>query len=554
MADKKFIINLLNEIADMMEFTGENPFKVNAYRNGAGAIRKSEEDLDLLINNKTLDKIKGIGKGLQSVIYEYCNTGRSALYDELRKEIPDGLEQLLKIKGLGAKKIRLIYDELGISTVGELEYACKENRLTLLKGFGSAVQDKILREIENLRKYSSLILLNTGYMFADEIGNAINNFTSIVKKEVTGELRRGLEIISHIEFVLQVSSEKIFLKELGKRFEFEKQEHTIRLKDYAAVPVSFYIVSADRDFIHTLFITTGSMEFVEKVRNNNKIEGIDETEILNKLGFPYVIPEMREHEFFDYTDKVNSDLEIEGLKGLLHFHTTWSDGRNTLEEMISNAQKKGYLYAAVCDHSRTAFYANGLDNRRILLQYNHLQELSKKYSILLFQGIESDILQDGSLDYPEDFLSNFHFVVASIHSRFKMDESSMTARMIRAIENPYTDLLAHPSGRLLLSRDPYGFNVIKVIDACAANKVALEINSNPRRLDLDWRYINYAKEKGVLFSINSDAHSVDEIDLVKYGIVMGRKGALKRKEVINYFSPEEFYKFVNRKVTRKKLW
>jgi DNA polymerase (family X) len=555
MIEKKSIMTLLNEIADMMEYKGENTFKVAAYRNGANAIRRCEDDLDKLIKEKSLDKLKGIGKGLQSVIYEYCDTGVSSLYNELRSDVPGGIEQLLKIKGLSPKKIKVLYEELGISTIGELEYACKENRLALLKGFGAATQEKILKEIDNLRKYSRLVLFSTGLSFADEISAKLDKIPSILQKSNTGELRRGMEIIAHIELVVQVSSEEDFLNDLSSQFKYQKEEKKIQILEYTAVPITLYVTDSPEEFVRVLFITTGSEPFLNEIKAEvNKLRGNSEKDFFKALKFPYVIPEMREHEYFSYKKKENTALDINQFKGMLHFHSTWSDGRNSLADMIKAAEKKGYRYAAVCDHSRAAFYANGLTEDRIILQNKELRQLANQVNIKLIQGIESDILQDGSLDYSTEFLGSFGFIVASIHSRFKMDETAMTERMLKAIENPYTDLLAHPSGRLLLSRDPYGFNVKKIIDACSANNVAIEINSNPRRLDIDWRHLDYAREKGCLFSINPDAHSIDEIDLVKYGVIMGRKGGLQPEEVINCFSPEEFYKFVNRKVNRSSIW
>ncbi len=555
MPDKKDTIALLENIADIMDFKGENKFKVGAYRNGAISIRRFEGDFDKAVEQKDLDKIRGIGKGLQAVIYEYFEKGESPLYKQLREEVPDGIEQLLGIKGLSARKINLLHNELGISSIGELEYACRENRLAMLKGFGEATQNKILNEIERLKYHSRFILLNTAEEFADEILSKLEPIIEIKRTGISGELRRGMEIISSINLVLLITDKKKFLKNLKTKLEFEIENDVAAVRGYFSVPVNLHLTHSEDEFNRILFVTTGSDAFLKQFdAEPGKPKGSTEEEIFKSLKSPYVIPEMREEEYFTAKKKKLTDLpdlNENKFKGLLHFHTVYSDGRNTLDEMVTSATEKGFEYAAVCDHSKTAFYANGLSEERILRQKEEVAKMSSVKRIYIFQGIESDILSDGNLDYSDDFLSNFHFIVASIHSRFSMDEAQMTARILRALENPHTDLLAHPSGRLLLSREPYKFDVKKIIDACAANEVAIEINSNPRRLDLDWRWIYYAREKGCLFSINPDAHSIKEIDLIKYGVIMGRKGGLTNSEVINCYSLPRFKKFLNRKVKRK---
>ncbi len=551
MPDKKEIINLLEDIADMMEFNGENAFKVNAYRNGANSIRKAGDQIEQLIKTKKLDEVKGIGKGLQSVIYEFVNTGKSLLHEELKKSVPEGISDLLKIRGLGPKKIKILYSELGISNIGELEYACKENRLGLLKGFGESTQYKIIEEIEKLKVYSKYILLDKAGKISDDILKRLSGLKPVVRIAVSGELRRGMEIISELRFVLAVSDKKLFLKELKKVFSFEEKGNEVLISNGFQVPVIFSIVEEENNFCKEMFLTTGSKEFLSSMKfDSSKISGKNEKEIFPGINFQYVIPEMREKEYFEVKNEEllkNSDLSVDHFKGLLHFHTNYSDAQNTLTEMLEAAQKTGFEFAAVCDHSKSAIYANGLSEERVLLQKEEIKKLSPKFKLHIFQGIESDILQDGNLDYSNDFLKNFDFVVASIHSRFNMEEEEMTKRIITAVENPYTNLLGHPTGRLLLSRDAYKVNMKKVIDACSSNNVAIEINANPHRLDLDWRQIYYAREKGCLFSINPDAHSTEEISYIKYGVLIGRKGGLNFEEVINCFSLNDFKKYLEEK-------
>jgi DNA polymerase (family 10) len=352
---------------------------------------------------------------------------------------------------------------------------------------------------------------------------------------------------------LSGKNEKAFLKEVGTEFNVTKKENSIIITGFCEIPVIIYYFNNEPAFIKGLLVTTGSDGFVKKMFGKKELSGKNEKEIFKNAKVPFIIPEMREDEFLAVKNKklkVNSDLSLEEFKGLLHWHTTWSDGKDTLETMLNEAVKLNFKYIAVCDHSKSAAYANGLKEDRILSQKELLDKIKGQYTIKLFQGIEADILTDGSLDYPQDFFPNFDFVVASVHSRFNLDEKEMTARVIKAVENPYTDLLGHPSGRLLLSREPYKINTEKIIDACAANKVAIEINAHPKRLDLDWRWIYYARDKDCLFSINADAHSISDISYLKYGVMIGRKAGLQKSEVINCFDLKSFIRFLNRKVKR----
>ena len=538
-------------MANMMEFNGENKFKVNAYRNGANILRSVEEDFDDLVKTKSLGNIKGIGKGLQSLIYEYWETGKSTEYDELIKSVPSGIEELFLVRGLGAKKIKTLYDELDIKNIGELEYACKENRLALLKGFGNKTQEKIIAEIDKLKIYSKFVLLHQANKYYNEIAENLSGIKSVIKFEKTGELRRSLEIISSLEFVLLIYDKKKFKVELKKYYDLIEEENKLVLKVDYPIPCVLHLSLKEEEYCSTIFSTTGSDEFLKQIiYKPDKHTGNNEEEIFKLLNMNFIIPEMREEPYFKQKNKkllVNSDLGFSEFIGALHFHTTASDGRNSLKQMIDTAQKLGFEYAAVCDHSKSAFYANGLTEERVLKQKDEIKKLSMDMNFPILQGIESDILGDGKLDYDNKFMNNFDFVVASVHSQFNMNESEMTKRMIKAVENPHTNLLGHPSGRLLLSREPYKLDIQKVIDACAANKVAIEINANPHRLDLDWRWIYYARDKGCLFSINPDAHSIEDILYTNYGIGVARKGGLMKSEVINCFELNLFKKFISKK-------
>ncbi|WP_290660869.1 PHP domain-containing protein [Ignavibacterium sp.] len=550
MNDRKEIINLLYNIADLLEFKGENPFKVNAFRNGANVIRQLGDKFDSYLKEKKLGEVKGIGKGLQAVIYEFAEKGESSELKSLLENIPETLLELFSIHGLGPKKIKILYDELGIKSIGELEYACKENRIALLKGFGKTTQEKILAELEKRKYFAKYVLLHQADKIASEIESELRSIKSVKKISRTGEIRRIREIISQIDFVVLIDKEKTFIEHFDLT---DKKDNRIFIKTNYQIPVSIFITKDVESFEKTLFTSTGSKEFLSKSGFNFvKLKGKSEQDFFKSMKMEYVIPEMREEEYYllQENKRKNSELVLGSMQGFLHFHTTFSDGRDTLDSMISKAKEIGFKYAAVCDHSKSAFYANGLTEERILEQKKILKKFSEENKFLVFQGIESDILTDGSLDYSNDFLKNIDFVVASVHSQFNLSEADMTKRIICAIENPYTDLLGHPTGRLLLSRDSYKVDVKKIIDACASNNVAIEINSNPRRLDLDWRWIYYARNKGCKFSINADAHSTEDILYTEYGISIARKGGVRAMEVINCFDLNEFKKFLQRKVKR----
>ena len=552
MPSKKDTIKLLEEIADMLELKGENKFKVQAYRTGANSIKKTDTDFDNLVKLKELNKIKGIGASLQKIIYEFYDTDESSLYKSLREEIPAGLEQLLKIKGLNPAKIKLINSKLGVKNLEELENAAKKNLLVNIKGFGENLQEKILSGIEDHKVYRNYILISYALRISGEFLNKLSAFKTVKRAEKSGELRRGSEIISQMDFIVLTSNQSSFLSELKKIYNFKKLKDKILVEEISDVPVYIFIALNENEYYVKLFLSTGSNEFINSI-NPKKIKGKSEEEIFSGLKIPFIIPEMREKEHFEQKKKSllkNSNLTFDDFKGLLHFHTSFSDGKNTLNEMFNAAAELGFIFAAVNDHSKSAFYANGMDEKRIIQQRKEIRQINLQNKTVLFSGIEVDILVNGDLDYNNELLSGFDFVIASVHSRFNLDEKEMTERIIKAVENSYVDVLAHPSGRLLLSRNPYKFDIKKVIDACFANNVAIEINSSPKRLDLEWRWIYYAREKGCLFSINPDAHTISEISYLVYGIMMARKAGLQPEEVINCFNLNKFKKFLNRKVKR----
>ena len=554
MSLKKNISMHLSLIADMMEFLGENRFKINAFRNGANIIRRLEGDIEQMINDGSLQNTKGIGKGIYSVILEFTEKGTSSEFEKYKNQIPEGIFELFRIKGLGAGKIRKLYTGLGITTLDELEHACSHNKVAELKGFGKKTQEKILEELERIKNIKGKVLLSEAFEIARIISDTLKKNKAIEKIEATGEIRRIREIISKIEFVVLTKSLKTFSKELDNSLNFRELSGNTSSAVFTSPEIFepeiiLYVEQNEGKFIQNLFQTTGSEGFLNRLPLE-KISGKEksEKEIFKSLGVNFVIPEMREEEFHCAPEKLteNSRLDISDFKGFLHFHTLWSDGVETLSAMVGALEDSGYEYCAVCDHSKAAYYANGMNEKRVLEQKAEIETLQKDYGIKILHGIEVDILKNGELDFPDEFMKTFDFVVASVHSIFNLSEEEMTNRIIKAIENEHTNLIAHPTGRLLLRREGYALNIRKVIDACSANNTAIEINANPYRLDLDWRHLYYAREKNCKISINPDAHSIDDINYIHYGIKIARKGGVQPEEVINTFDLDKFIHFTNK--------
>ena len=556
MSLKKEIISLLENMSELMELNGENKFKISAFKNGANSLRQIN-NLEELIERDELKNVKGIGKGILSVINEYIDEGEANDYVELKSKIPNVMIEMLQIRGMGARKIKQIYDVYAPNNLNDLIKLCQDKLIQKLKGFSEKSELSILEEIRRIKESSSKILLNRGFIIAEQVKKLLYNSKTVLQIEISGELRRVREVIEQIELICLVNDYNLFEEEATNLLLnsdlvlLNKNENKLILLYSQKIRVVIHYFLNKSDFVKTNFVLTSANSSLSDLSLNNNYENEIEIFAENKMNF--IIPEMREHEVFEHFGKdkiINSDLSIENFNGFFHFHTTWSDGNNTLTEMVEEANKIGFNYFALCDHSKSAYYANGLKEDRILLQHKEIDKLNKNSDLRIYKGIESDILKDGSLDYDNDILSLFEFVVASIHSNFHLDEDEMAARIIKAVENEHTDLLAHPTGRLLLRRDGYKLNIKKVIDACSQNDVAVEINANPNRLDLDWRNLFYAREKGCKFAINPDAHSLEGIHDIKYGIMIARKGGVQNSEVINCYSEGDFQKFINRKIKR----
>jgi DNA polymerase (family 10) len=534
-----------------MELHNGNPFKVKSVANAAFKIDK----LPYSITDKSLtelDAIDGLGKSIASKVFELINTGNLQELNDLLSQTPAGIVEMMQIKGLGPKKLLIIWKELGIDSVGELYYACNENRLIEAKGFGLKTQEEIKKNIE----FS--IASNGRFLYARVEDFAVN-LLDILKSEIktdlcflTGQFRRRCEIIDSIDLLIaaEIPSEIVsILKKLGLNHS-ETSKNTVQCRSESGIIIRLSFCSRE-DLGSELIIRTGNDEHAAgllALLKDVNLKGKTEKEIYELAGMSFIEPELREGNNEIELSKAKSLPELikyEDLKGSLHNHSTWSDGIHTLEEMAVFCKNELKLeYLGICDHSKSAFYANGLNELRVAAQHREIDELNKKlFPFRILKGIESDILYDGSLDYSDEVLASFDFVVASIHSILNMNEEKATERLIKAIENPYTSILGHPTGRLLLSRSGYPIDHKKVIDACAANGVIIEINANPLRLDLDWRWHQYAVSKGVMLSINPDAHRNEGFYDMKYGILMARKGGLSKESCLNAMNLEQILEF-----------
>jgi len=542
--ENKAIARSLRLLSQLMELHNQNPFKIKSIANAAFKIDKSP----FAISSKSLEdieKIDGLGKSISAKVWELLQTGTMAELQDMLSETPEGIVELLGIKGIGPKKIVIIWKDLGIENIGELYYACNENRLIEAKGFGLKTQEEIKKVIEFKMAAEGKFL----YAQAEGLVNSLYADLAVWLNDISGEpllgiagdYRRYCEIIEEIELLIGAADIDEVLSKIEDYepllFEQKGERELVALSPFG-LNIKLYICNK-ADFYLDWFKRTGNAAHVEQVlaRAGNG-PFADETEIYSSAGLAYVEPELREGlKEIGWAEKNELPLLItyDDLKGSLHNHSTWSDGVNTLEEMALYCRDTLKLeYLGICDHSKSAFYANGLNEQRVYEQQREIEALNLSLApFRIFKGIESDILYDGSLDYPDEILKTFDFVVASVHSILRMDEEKATSRLIRAIENPYTTILGHPTGRLLLSRKGYPINYAKVIDACAANKVVIEINANPLRLDLDWRWQQYALEKGVLLSINPDAHRTGGFQDTHYGVYVARKGGLQAKQCLN---------------------
>lgn len=538
------IAQKLKLTAQLMELHNQNPFKIKSISNAAFKLKKTDIATEGL-SIEQLEKIEGIGKGIATKINELQTSGSLKELNELLEITPLGVIEMLHIKGIGVKKINSLWHELQIESVGELLYACTENRLVKLKGFGAKTQEQIKQQIKFYESNRGKFRYATIEKFAIDLVNTLKIKYKTTFVSLTGAIRRKVEIIDKIEILIATSAE-IVPNELenkwGIAIEFIKcceTEFFAKLLETTGTPSHLLAIGKIQQPIQTIL-----QDFISHLPALSS-----EEKIYKHYHLQYIEPELREgfnEVALASKHAIPALIKLSDLRGILHNHTTYSDGINTLKEMAAYCKSLGYEYFGVCDHSQSAFYANGLKEERVLQQHLEIDELNAQlFPFKIFKGIESDILNDGSLDYPDEILKKFDFIVASVHSNLKMTEEKANARLIKAIENPYTTILGHPTGRLLLARPGYPIDHKKIIDACAKNGVIIELNAHPYRLDIDWRWIHYCVEKGVKISINPDAHEKQGLHDMEYGIHVARKGmltkamcfnSLNEKEIESYFS------------------
>jgi len=575
--NKKQIAEILEEMGTLFELKGENPFKCRAFHNASRVVEALTEDLASLVESGNIRKVKGIGEHLAELITELATEGKAKEYEKLKSSLPPGLLEMVRIQGLGPKRVKILYAKLKIKSIAELKKACEQHKLAKLEGFGEKTEENILKGIELLSKTSDKHLYPKAKESADKVLETIQKLKEVKRSEIAGSLRRKKEVIGDIDIV--VSSEKKNRKKIFDAFTSHKEVQDIIAKGdtkssvilKSGINCDLRIVE-DHEFPFALNYFTGSKEHnvemrslarkfgwslneydfspvEEKGKKKSKTPPTckDEADIYKTLGLVYVPPELRENMGeiqASAKHAIPKLVELQHLRGTFHCHTTYSDGSNTLEEMAKAAQQLGWEYLGIADHSKIAAYAGGLSPEKVKKQHKEIDALNAKAKgFRVFKGSEVDILPDGSLDFPDKVLEWFDYVVVSIHSKFKMTEAEATKRIIKAIKNKYVTILGHPTGRLLLSREGYPVNMIEVINAASDYGKSIEINSHPFRLDLDWRLVKYAKDKGVRICINPDAHNTDGLKDVQYGIGIARKGWLEAKHVVNAWSTRDVEKF-----------
>ncbi len=555
--DKKELVRTLENIGILLELQGENPFKSRAYANAARALEGMDQSPEELVSSGALKKVKGVGAGLQEKITLLVETGKLDYYEQLKKDFPSTLFELFRVPGLGPKKVKILYENLAIKDLQELRQACRENRLAALEGFGEKSQEKIFRGAEMVMKFQDRFLISQAEAAAGQLLEKLKKLKEAEQIETCGSLRRGKETIGDVDLLVATTRpEKVMAAFFSSKGVEEVIAHgqtksSIRLE--SGLQVDLRTVSKEQ-FPFALQYFTGSKEHNTVLRGVAKKKGYklneyglyegetsfdctSEAEIYEKLDMAYIPPELRENTG-EIEAAQNYELpeliQPEDMQGLFHVHSNYSDGKNTIEEMALAARGLGFKYLGLADHSQTAFYAGGLKEDRIKKQHEEIDYLNEKLKgLTILKGIESDILKDGSLDYQEKTLESFDFVIASVHSSFQLPEKEMTDRICKALENPFTTMLGHATGRLLLGREGYSLDMARVLETAAEHKKIIELNASPYRLDLDWRHCKTARQMGILISINPDSHTTEELKEYKYGVMAARRGWLSKEDVFN---------------------
>ena len=565
------IVTILNQIALILEIKGENAFKIRAYKNGSEIIENYGDDIIQITKDGKLGELKGIGKALASKIEEIVETGKLSYLDELKLEFPDTFFDLFEISNLGPKKIKKLYDNLQIDSIDKLEASCKNNEISKISGFGKKSVEAILESISFRKSNSKFFRTGDIAPIAESILEFLRQLPQTSQAEIAGSYRRGKEIVHDIDFIVatklsvEIINEFTKMPEVAQVISKGKTKSSVRLNnglqcDLRAVKNS--------EFPFALNYFTGSKAHNVKMRSlaikngyslneyalNSKTKTYedvinDESDLYKALGLSFIHPALREDQGEVEAAKdasLPNLIQIENLKGTFHNHTTASDGKNSLSEMAEAATDLGLQYLGISDHSKSSVQANGLSDEELLQQVKEIKDFNDRNNneLTIFSGVECDILKDGSLDYNESVLSQLDYCIASVHSSFSLTENEMTKRVIKAIESPHVTMIGHLTGRLLLLRKPYDINVSKIIDACAKNNTIIEINANPRRLDMDWRWWKKAKDKGVKCSINPDAHKIEHFQYLHFGVKIAQKGWLESSDVVNCLPVDEIKKLL----------
>lgn len=584
--DKNQVANLLDEIASLLELKeGSNPFEVRAYQNAARSVNSLDGDIEELTRQGRLKGVPGLGSTIIKRIEEVVETGHIALYDELVETTPPIKLEMMRIPGVGPKKINAIYNQLHVTSIPDLVEACKQDKVAVLPGFGKKTQDKILQGIAFLAQHADRFLYPVAEEEASHIYAALKALPEIVRLQVAGSLRRRRETVKDIDMVVSVADSAgddvrrkimdVFTSQPTVQAITGKGETKSSVVLSSGMNMDLRVVN-DSQFPYTLHHFTGSKEhhiplrrralsmnmtindyglFRGKEPNLELVPCKDEADIYAALGMDFIEPELRE-DMGEIEAAVNGILpalvQESDLRGVLHVHSTWSDGQNTIHELVEACIARGLTYLGITDHSKIAAYAGGLSEEDLRRQHEEIDRLNKEYAgrIRILKGTECDILRDGSLDYADDVLASLDFVVASIHSLFNLSPEEQTRRMLRAISNPYVDIIGHPTGRILLGREGYTLDVDAVIDAAAEHNVCIEINSHPSRLDLDWRYLHRARDKGIKIPVNPDAHVIDGLDDMHYGVGIARKGWLRATDVLNTMPADALLDFFSSRRSR----
>ena len=549
--ENKQIIKLIKQTTKLMELYGENDFKIRSYNSAIFNIEKANLRLADLSEDE-LSNIDGIGKSIAGSLNEIIQSGEYTYLNELTAKTPKGVLEMLQLSGFGPKKVKLIWEKLEIETLEELVEACKKDQIAQLKGFAKKTQEQLLEAAEFTISNRGKLHFREAEKLANDLKEQMAQMEGVGQVEVTAEVRRKMPVISAVEMLVVTDQKAAVIKYFKALPEFDiqaKLSGPLKLAlqhNHYGIEVLIHFCKAE-DFINELYRSSAnplhlslSWKEGETIYDALKEQAFPSEEaIFQSLDIPFIPVELREglwEQAMIEQDGIPQLVEMQDLKGIMHNHSTYSDGAHSLRQMAEYCKELGYEYLGISDHSKTAVYASGLTEDAVKKQHAEIDELNKELApFKIFKGIESDILNDGSLDYSEEVLASFDFIVASIHAQLNMDEQKATERLIKAIANPYTTMLGHPTGRLLLKRKGYPINHKAVIDACAEHGVIIEINAHPWRLDLDWKHVRYALEKGVKISINPDAHEQKGYHDMYYGLCVGRKAGLTAKDTFNAF-------------------